>query len=207
MTDSDAVDPRRVRVATSADRKVVARILTAAFYDDPLMRWVFPHANRRKGALKRIFEMEAGNFLKRGMVLLTENEQAAATWLPPGAKEPFCPLTVLRSFPTWFLAAGPLRSLQAVRSFVATERKHPKEPHYYLGSVGVAPEIQGQGFGSALLAEMMPRIDAEGAPSYLLSSNDRNVPLYERFGYQVIEEMRIPHGGPLVWSMWRERLS
>ncbi len=54
MTDSDAVDPRRVRVATSADRKVVARILTAAFYDDPLMRWVFPSTeNSNSGPVMR----------------------------------------------------------------------------------------------------------------------------------------------------------
>ena len=207
MADPDAVDHRRVRAATSSDREAVARILTAAFYDDPLMRWVFPHASRREGALRRIFEMEADTFLKQGLVLLTENEQAATTWMPPGVKESLSPLTVLRNLPAWFLASGPLRSLQGLRAFVATERKHPKEPHYYLASVGVEPASQGQGFGSALLEEMMPRIDAEKMPSYLLSSNERNLPLYERFGYQVVEEMQIPHGGPLVWSMWRERVS
>jgi ribosomal protein S18 acetylase RimI-like enzyme len=207
MTDSDAVDLRRVRRATSSDREAVVRILTAAFYDDPLMRWVFPHASRREGALRRIFEMEANTFLQQGLVFLAENEQAATTWMPPSVKESLNPLTVLRNLPAWFLASGPLRSIQDLRAFAATERRHPKEPHYYLGSVGVDPTSQGQGFGSALLEEMMPRIDAERMPSYLLNSNERNLPLYERFGYQVVEALQIPHGGPLLWSMWRERVS
>lgn len=141
--------------------------------------------------------METDAVLNDGLVFLSANEQAAATWLPPGAKESVGLLTVLRNLPTWALAASLVHGFQALRAFALTERLRPKQPHYYLASVGAHPDFQGLGLGSSLLDAMMPRIDAEGLPSYLLSSNARNLPLYESYGYRVLEELPLPHGGPL----------
>jgi GNAT superfamily N-acetyltransferase len=81
---------------------------------------------------------------------------------------------------------------------------HPREPHYYLASLGVAPEAQGNGVGSRLLGPMLERCDREGVPAYLESSRDRNVPFYERHGFRVTDELRLPLGGPTLWLMWRE---
>ena len=66
------------------------------------------------------------------------------------------------------------------------------------------PDRQGTGVGSALLADGVERIDAEGLPAYLESSKERNVPLYARFGFEVVEELRPKGGGPTLWCMWRE---
>jgi ribosomal protein S18 acetylase RimI-like enzyme len=196
--------PQPVRPATQADRDAVVRALSAAFYDDPLMRWVFPRDSRRLAALRRIHQMETDAFMDAGLVFLSANQQAAATWLPPGAKESVGPLTVLRNLPTWAAASNPVRAFHALRALAMTEAKRPQQPHYYLGSVGAHPDFQGQGLGSALLDEMMPRIDEEGVPSYLLSSNARNLPLYQRYGYRILEELQIPHDGPVVWPMLRD---
>lgn len=55
-----------------------------------------------------------------------------------------------------------------------------------------------------MLQPMMERLDAERLPSYLESSKERNVPLYERHGYKVVERVNLPHGGPPAWLMWRD---
>ncbi len=70
--------------------------------------------------------------------------------------------------------------------------------------VGVEPERQGRGVGSALLREVLTQCDAEGLPAYLESSNERNLTLYRRHGFEVIEELRLGRSGPLLWLMWRE---
>jgi GNAT superfamily N-acetyltransferase len=62
---------------------------------------------------------------------------------------------------------------------------------------------QGRGLGSALLARMLARVDADGMPAYLESSNERNVALYGRHGFEFTREVAIP-GGPRIWPMWRE---
>jgi hypothetical protein len=56
------------------------------------------------------------------------------------------------------------------------------------------------------LEEAVPaeRLESMGALGYLESSNPRNVPLYERHGFERIGEIRLD-GIPLVTPMVRER--
>src|SRR5262249_47048928 len=80
---------------------------------------------------------------------------------------------------------------------------HPGEPHYYLAFIGVAPNRQRHGMGTALLQDSLARIDKAGAPAYLENSNPRNLPLYQRLGFRVIKEVRAPGGAPPIFAMWR----
>jgi ribosomal protein S18 acetylase RimI-like enzyme len=54
-----------------------------------------------------------------------------------------------------------------------------------------------------LLAHVLARVDADGVPAYLESSNERNLAFYGRQGFEVTSEVVIT-GGPRVWPMWRE---
>ncbi len=82
-------------------------------------------------------------------------------------------------------------------------RLDPEEPHVHLGPIGVAPQAQGQGVGSALMRQYLEHLENEGAPGYLETDRAENVGFYERFGFVVRrEEMLI---GTPVWYMWREQ--
>jgi ribosomal protein S18 acetylase RimI-like enzyme len=84
-------------------------------------------------------------------------------------------------------------------------KAHPRNPkHWYLYAIGARTGSQGRGVGSALLTAMLTTIDEAGEPAYLESSNGRNVPLYERYGFTVVEELHIDRGGPTFWRMWRD---
>jgi ribosomal protein S18 acetylase RimI-like enzyme len=91
--------------------------------------------------------------------------------------------------------------LQAVQETM--EKYHPREPHYYLQSIGARQDCQGQGVGSALLKQVTPLCDADQLPAYLESSNAANVALYERHGFEVVNEERIGDDGPPMWFMLR----
>jgi GNAT superfamily N-acetyltransferase len=70
--------------------------------------------------------------------------------------------------------------------------------------VGVEPESQGRGMGSALLYPVLSRCDADGMAAYLEASTPRNRPLYERDGFKVTDEFKIARGAaPTMWRMWR----
>jgi hypothetical protein len=43
-----------------------------------------------------------------------------------------------------------------------------------------------------------------GAPAYLETETESNVPFYERHGFQVVGELDVPSGGPHLWLMWRD---
>lgn len=83
----------------------------------------------------------------------------------------------------------------------------PKQAHYYLHMLGARSNQQGKGVGSALLREGLKRVDQHGMPAYLESSNEKNLPLYERFGFRITSEQTLGSDGPRVWFMWREAQS
>ena len=93
---------------------------------------------------------------------------------------------------------------RAQRGLAVMEEGHPRTAHYYLDSLGVVPEWQGRGIGSALLAPVLERCDAERMPAYLNAGSARSRDLYARHGFEVTEEFRLPDGGPPLWRMWRE---
>jgi ribosomal protein S18 acetylase RimI-like enzyme len=82
------------------------------------------------------------------------------------------------------------------------EKYHPEEPHWYLATLGVDVNRQGKGLGSILMKHALTRIDREGATAYLESSNPRNIPFYERHGFEVLGRI---HSGcsPVVTPMVR----
>ncbi len=60
---------------------------------------------------------------------------------------------------------------------------HPKEEHCYLQLLGADPACQGMGYGTAILQHSLKDVDEAHLPAFLVSSNARNQPLYERFGF------------------------
>jgi GNAT superfamily N-acetyltransferase len=93
---------------------------------------------------------------------------------------------------------------RALRLLFEIDGRHPKEAHWYLATLGTEPARQGTGIGSALLRERLAAADEEGVPAYLESSKARNVPLYARFGFEVVEEFQSSAAAPTIWRMWRE---
>jgi ribosomal protein S18 acetylase RimI-like enzyme len=68
--------------------------------------------------------------------------------------------------------------------------------------LGVDVSRQGKGLGSLLMKHALQRVDAARLPAYLESSNPRNIPFYERHGFEVVG--RIQTGkSPVVTPMVR----
>jgi ribosomal protein S18 acetylase RimI-like enzyme len=93
----------------------------------------------------------------------------------------------------------------ALRTRLRMESRHPRNPcHWYLAIMGVDPRCQGRGLGSKLMRPVLETLDAEGTPAYLEASTLRSRALYERHGFAVTGEFKLPSGGPTLWQMWRE---
>ena len=111
------------------------------------------------------------------------------------------PADKLRSLPA--LALTGLRSaIRAGKWFEDWEHRDPDRPHAHYGPFGVEPELQGQGIGSIVMREYVRRLDENGEASYLETEKPENVALYQRFGFEVIEEAEVL--GVPNWFMWRE---
>ena len=192
-----------VRPATAAEIPDLVELCVRAFDDDPVARFMFPGPARRRAGLRSFFRTQLKRqYLPLGHVFTTTDIGGAAIWGPPdrvrhGLRELF---ELLPTAP--FLVGG--HTHRALRLLFEVDGLHPKEPHWYLATLAADPARQGRGIGSALLADKLAEADEAGMPAYLESSKPRNVPLYARFGFEVVEEFRSKAAGPPIWRMWRE---
>ena len=195
------VPPPAVRKATTADIDPLAGALARAFFDDPVMGWLFPEATGRTATLPRFFSAHLAKVvLPHGEVYTTEGVAGGALWEPPG-KWRLGLRGQLRMLPDFIRLFGRRLPL-ASRGLSLVEARHPAELHWYLAVLGTEPARQGQGIASGLMGPVLERCDKEGTAAYLESSKDSNIPYYERHGFQVTGEIQLP-SGPTVWPMWR----
>ncbi len=98
--------------------------------------------------------------------------------------------------------SGASRVLKGVEMF---EQAHPRSvPHFYLTLLVTSVEHRGHAYGLRLLDENLRQVEEAGMPSYLEASNPANVPLYMRYGFEVLDSFSLPEGGPEVFTMWRD---
>ena len=195
-----------VRRAARDDIPELAGVLTRAFAHDPYFEWMIGDARDRTIRMREDWRA----ILRLASAQLSEtwttNDRAgAAIWVPPGRKASTM-LEALRFGPAFARLIGWSR-VGAVSSGVAVlERRrdqHVPVPHYYLSALGVDPSRQGSGIGSALLAPVLAKADATGVPAYLETATARNVLLYERHGFDVVEELVLPGTDVHGWLMLR----
>lgn len=187
------------RTATASDLDGLTTTLTAAFETDPLWSWAFPDPTH----LAVWWRFCVGSALRYPCVWISGDYAAASVWIPPGGHE-LTKEEEERAEPLVRDLIGP-RCDDVMELIDRFEASHPRdEPHYYLSLLGTHPGARGRGLGMALLAQNLARMDAEGTPAFLESSNPGNNARYERLGFRQIGEFMTPGGERTVATMWRE---
>jgi GNAT superfamily N-acetyltransferase len=196
-----------VRQASAADVQGMARSLARAFYDDSVWKWFMPDDATRAQRLERMFATFTRNvYLRHGNDCYTVDAyEGAALWAPPG-HEHMSAADVVRILPGWTKAIGWRELFRAKRGVDSFEKVHPHERHYYLPFVGVAPESQGRGLGTALMGPVLEKCDRERMPAYLEATSVGSRRCYERVGFHTRAEERVAGDGPPFWPMWRAPL-
>lgn len=196
------------RPGQKADVSELSHALGRAFFDDPVSIWIMPDERARSKHLRKFFATVARHHhLAGGGVEVATNGStigAAALWDPPGRWQQST-REQLMMLPSFAFGFGPRLAMgRRLGELLATMKaQHPEEPHWYLAVIGSDTSVRGKGYGQALMQSRLDRVDVEHAPAYLESSKAENVPYYQRFGFEVMGELVVPHGGPTLWPMWR----
>jgi GNAT superfamily N-acetyltransferase len=206
----EAVSPRGgsqvVRAARRDEAALLGEVLADAFVADPVFAWLIPLEVRGRDArLRTFFTSMSRGYLRRGKpCYIAGDASAAALWARPGGWAMPISQMILEAAPSGLAFRS--RLLRALRTQLQVEHLHAaqSEPHWYLSYLGARRDRQGEGLGTQLLQEVLARADTDGVPAYLESSNERNLPLYERNGFRVVGELRALGRGPIIWRMWRE---
>src|SRR5690606_23225795 len=135
----------------------------------------------------------------------TDEVAGVALWLPPGRGAASL-IGSLRLMPSLarMTGWGRLREVSAATELLEQRRRaHVAAPHWYLSALGVHPDRQRQGIGTALLTTTLERADADRTPVYLETATAHNVLLYERYGFEVVEDLILPRTDVRGWLMLR----
>ncbi|CAO3610352.1 unnamed protein product [Cunninghamella blakesleeana] len=190
-----------------------AEILQRSFQDDPVTLYVLSFIKDealRKQFNKRLFQITLGAAIEYEHVITTgkEDHYGVAVWYPPNKHSPSS-LYELYSKSFWELPymLGILATFklgkEIVIGFELRRNKHMKDKeYYYLQMIGVEPNQQGKGYSKKVMNPILEKADKEKQYCYLESTKKENVPIYEHFGFQVLEEYKV-HDTLSVWLMAR----
>ncbi len=177
-------------------------VFTQAFRHDPFFTYVMggEDPEGRSAALLHAFTLRYG--MKFGLVHTTSNAmEAVAVWLPPESTR----MTAFRAIRAGVLGslkihAGSRRARRAIFQRMmaygqyagAMHKKLAPFPHWYLMAIGVADAYRGMGYAGKLLRPVLAYLDSRKLPCYLETHNPKNPPLYEHFGFKIVEQGRLP---------------
>ena len=195
-----------VRMIDARETDQLGRSMSKAFFNDPLMEYMVPDADKRLKFGDWFFSKAVGYCQKWGEVHADENLVGGGAWLGPG-NTTMSTMRVLRAgmwkmpFKLGLSGMGRFNKLDS-----ETARVHKKlvpGDHWYLLILGVDPASQNTGIGSAGIEICAAKAQEAGLPVYLETMTQSNVDYYMKRGFEIGEEFDID-GDLHTWAMVRQ---
>jgi GNAT superfamily N-acetyltransferase len=175
-----------IRSAGPDEMSHAVAAIISAFLVDPAARFAWPAARDYLKAMPLAIREFAGACFEQDSAYISADFSGAALWLPPGAQPNGEALEkVFRD------TVQPEHLDDLLSTFERMDQSHPKEAHWYLAMIGVDPKAQGKGLGTELMRYALTRCDQDEVLAYLETANPRNIPLYERFGFEAQEPFQM----------------
>ena len=177
--------------------------LIPAFAQDPITGFLLQPGLGYRERLAQFFSLLMRARLALGMPVIVARDASGirgaamgyATAHPPWADD-------LADEWTRFEGAIPgMAERMAIYDEISARGK-PPAPHYYLGVIGVDPDLHGRGVGTQLLRSFcgLSASDPLSSGVYLETAEESNVGFYERAGFS--ETARGSLGGATLWCMY-----
>jgi ribosomal protein S18 acetylase RimI-like enzyme len=187
-----------IKTATASDEASIVAVVVLAFSADPAARWAWPDPQQYLRHFPSFVEALGGKAFAHGSAYYVEGYSGAAMWLPPEVspdEDMLADLLQQTGYP-------PVQK-DVFAVFEQMAHYHPQEPHWFLPFIGVDPRQQGKGYGAALMKHALAACDSDRTLAYLESSNPKNVPLYERFGFELLGTIQVGTS-PSIFPMLRK---
>ena len=195
------------RLLTPADVEQAAQVISQAFVDDPLCSFMLPFRGTRTKTLYKFFRAYGEVNIKNNRGYGSgEPLQGVAYWNTPDQADVSISvrsLTIFLPLLFTFYPIGYFRAQKIVKQIEALHEEHASEPHFYLDNLGVLPSARGQGVSSKLIRPILEKADAQKAIAYTDTVTRANVPIYEHFGFQCVEECAVANTGITIWALRR----
>jgi GNAT superfamily N-acetyltransferase len=187
----------RFSVVQEGEEQRAVDVLVTAFTADPVIRWMYPDSTGYLTSFPAFLRAFGGKAFTSQTVWRLGEFEAVALWFPPevGPDGDAVVAEVQQS-------VSDDRHVDLLAVLDQMDGAHPAFPHWYLPWFGVDGARQGRGLGGELMGSCLQVVDEDHLPAYLESPNPRNIPFYERHGFEVTGASQAG-ACPPVYSMLR----
>jgi ribosomal protein S18 acetylase RimI-like enzyme len=183
------------------------QLITESFVDDPGVLFLL-NSNKYDPEIARHlhrFNLEyAGRYGK--ILASSENLEAISIWIHSSVRK-----TIIKEI----MCGGISVARKTYKDFLKINKKyidfsnmlHHKSintPHWYLMSLNVDKNQQGKHFSSKVMQPFLDYCDKTGQACYLETHKEKNVHIYEHFGFNVAEKADMPGTSTPQWAMVRK---
>ena len=177
--------------------------MAKAFFDDPMTQYVMHNVDKRMAISNWMFTILVYYCRKWGEVYTDDTQTGGSLWLTPG-NTTMSPLRILRMgmwqmpFRLGFKGFSRFNKIDGMAAKV--HKRHVPGDHWYMLMLGVDPDQQGTGLGSAAIDAGAAKAQGAGLPVYLDTMTQSNVDYYVKRGFEIAEEFDVD-SDLHVWSM------
>jgi ribosomal protein S18 acetylase RimI-like enzyme len=176
-----------MRRAVQSDQSLVVDILSSSFDENKSVNHVVKQDSLRRRRIKALMDYSFTVCRSFGEIWISENECACALLLYPDRKKTTV-RSVLWDLELAFRVIGLSRVVKVMDRESKIKQCHPTDSNFvYLWFIGVDPNSQKKGLGTALLKKLVGM--HQSLPIYLETSVTKNLSWYRKFGFQVYKEV------------------
>jgi GNAT superfamily N-acetyltransferase len=186
------------------DINKAAEVFISAYYDYPVMLYVFPDNETRRKYLIKLFcfrikmalfynEVIATSPDLEGIIVRSDSNIDISLWnqIQHGG------LSLI-----YKLGLKAFKKALLIDSFDTSQHKKlTNSRHLTVGPFAVSPEHQGKGFGSKLMRMIIEESKKDSLPIYLQTCTEKNYLIYSHLGFELIEKTIILDTEIEHWSM------
>jgi ribosomal protein S18 acetylase RimI-like enzyme len=189
--------------------RAIASVLAEAFKDYPLFTYALPNPNTREQSLQVLFEVMVTYTMKYGKIYATSDQLEGVLCCLPKEAMLISSWGMIKSGAARVplkMGLGFIRRQGVTTKVIdALRAKHANFPHTYLWTIGVKPDLKGQGHAGRLVRHLLNELAAKNEPCYLETSRESNARLYEHLGFKVMERHDMPDLQVTTWAMlWKK---
>lgn len=188
--------------ACPKDKDLILDLLTYAFEENLSVKDVVKSGGNNWENIYALMNYAYNICSVYGDIFLSEDKKACALVLFPDQKRN----TIKTRFWELKLVLGGIgvsnvNKVLTRQKFLDPILPHtPNQPPMYLWLLGVKPENQFLGAGTALLKDLLEYSQEKGRAIYLRTSVDRNVDFYKKFGFQVYKKIDVGYPLNFLWK-------
>ena len=187
--------------------KAASLMLSRAFKDE--LKDIFPDPDERRIKEPIVNEYLIRRDLSFSEAFITSSKlEGIAIWMHSTRRGKRSSWRILTSGAIWqaiMIGIKPLRKMHTYDRYI--DKKHKELapfPHWYLAVLAVDPKYQGKGYASLLLNNMLIRIDRESLPCYVETEGEKNVSMYQHYGFEMIDNFVVPNTNDRLVAMLRQ---